>query len=76
MPPTTESGAWFTPFSARRAGRTVGQGKPNGLEGTMTKHEHEAQRNLVLRSLLLCPAGDRHEGKGHEAKDHDPHERH
>jgi hypothetical protein len=35
----------------------------------MTQQEHEAQRNLVMLSLLLCPPGGRHEGKGHDAKD-------
>jgi hypothetical protein len=34
----------------------------------MTQHDHEAQRNLVLLSLLLCPTGGRHQGKGHDAK--------
>jgi hypothetical protein len=41
------------------------------LECTMTQHEHEAQRNLVTLSLLLCPASGRHEGKGHNAKNPD-----
>jgi hypothetical protein len=34
----------------------------------MTPQEHEAQRQLVTLSLLLCPAGGRHHGKGHDAK--------
>jgi hypothetical protein len=38
------------------------------LEYTMTVQEHEAQRNLVALSLMLCPTGGRHQGKGHESK--------
>ena len=38
-------------------------------ESTMTHQEHQAQRNLVTLSLLLCPPGSRHQGKGHDAKD-------
>ena len=74
MPAITESDAWFARFPARPAGRTVGSSYHNGLESTMTKQEHEAQRDLVARSLLFCPADVRHEGKGHEAKNHDPHD--
>lgn len=35
----------------------------------MTQQEHEAQRQLVTLSLLLCPVGSGQQGKGHEAKD-------
>lgn len=34
----------------------------------MTDQEHEAQRNLVTLSLLLCPDSGRHQGKGHDSK--------
>ncbi|HET8755822.1 MAG TPA: hypothetical protein VFM58_07425 [Solirubrobacteraceae bacterium] len=37
----------------------------------MTQHEHEAQRHLVLLSLLVCPTGGRHKGKGHDARHFD-----
>jgi hypothetical protein len=35
----------------------------------MTQQEHEAQRTLVTLSLLVCPKGGQHQGKGHDAKD-------
>jgi hypothetical protein len=35
----------------------------------MTQQEHDAQRSLVKLSLLLCPPGGRHQGKGHDAND-------
>jgi hypothetical protein len=34
----------------------------------MTVQEHEAQRNLVTLSLLFCPKGGQHQGKGHDSK--------
>ncbi len=37
----------------------------------MTQQEHNAQRDLVALSLLLCPLS-RHQGKGHDSKRHDP----
>lgn len=33
----------------------------------MTRQEHQAQRNLVALSLLLCPLSGTHPGKGHDA---------
>jgi hypothetical protein len=39
----------------------------------MTQQEHEAQRQLVTLSLLLCPEGGRHLGKGHDAKQPEAH---
>ena len=42
----------------------------------MTDQEHETQRNLVALSLLVCPPGSRHRGKGHEAAAHDDHDAH
>jgi hypothetical protein len=45
----------------------------SGSESAMTEQEHQAQRHLVELSLLLCPAGGRHQPKGHEAKDADEH---
>jgi hypothetical protein len=38
----------------------------------MSQQEHEAQRNLVALSLLVCPTGGRHQEKGHDAKTSDP----
>jgi hypothetical protein len=37
----------------------------------MTQEQHESQRTLVTLSLLICPKGGRHPGKGHDAKDID-----
>jgi hypothetical protein len=34
----------------------------------MTQQEHQTQRHLVELSLLLCPAGGRHQPKGHDTK--------
>jgi hypothetical protein len=42
----------------------------------MTQQEHEAQRNLVTLSLLVCPTADRHRDKGHDAKNSDSHDAH
>ena len=40
----------------------------------MTQQEHKAQRNLVMLSLLLCPAAGRHQGKGNDSKNPDLHD--
>ena len=42
----------------------------------MTDQEHDTQRNLVALSVLLCPPGSRHRGKGHESTDRDDRDAH
>ena len=42
----------------------------------MTQQEHEAQRNLVMLSLLVCPIGDRHRAQGHMANHAEPEDAH